>query len=132
MIELWIAIDEKVIEWEPYLKNYTPEIPSGVLEPLLLPRRDQMERLSRAEVYLQKRHKAARGQSAIFYNTADSSSFANWFVNQSQSLQATIQEIKEEAVVEYRCAGMDLQSLARLYPAVSCAVSHDSRLDHTS
>ena len=97
MIELWIGIDEKVIEWKPHLKNYTPEIPSEVLEPLLLPRRDQMQRLSRAEIYLQKRHKAAQGHSAIFYDTTDSGSFANWFVNQSRPLQVTIQEIKEEA-----------------------------------
>jgi len=97
MIELWIGIDEKVIEWEPYLKNYTPEIPSEVLEPLLLPRRDQMQRLSCAEIYLQKRHSAARSQSTIFYDTTDPGSFANWFVNQSQSLQTTLQEIKKEA-----------------------------------
>ena len=97
MIELWVGIDEKVIEWEPHLKNYTPEIPSEVLEPLLLPRRDQMQRLSRAEIYLQKRHRAARSQSTIFYDTTDSGSFANWFVSQSQSLQATLQEIKDEA-----------------------------------
>ena len=97
MVELWIGIDEKVTRWEPYLKNYTPEIPSDVLGPLLLPRRDQMQRLSRAEIYLEKRHKAARDQSAIFYDTTDSGSFANWFVNQTPSLQATLQEIQEEA-----------------------------------
>ena len=97
MIELWAGIDKKAIKWEPYLKNYTPEIPSDVLEPLLLPRRDQMQRLSRAEVYLQERHKAARIQSTIFYDTTDPDSFANWFVNQSPTLQATLQEIKEEA-----------------------------------
>ena len=97
IVELWIGIDEKVTEWEPYLKNYTPEIPSDVLKPLLLPRRDQMQRLSRAEKYLEQRHKAARGQSAIFYNTTDTGSFANWFVNQSPLFQDTLQEIKEEA-----------------------------------
>jgi len=100
IVELWIGIDEKVIEWEPYLTKYTPEIPSDVLEPLLLPRRDQMQRLSSVEKYLQKRHEAARGQSAIFYDTTDSDSFANWSVirsRRSQLLQATLQEIKEEA-----------------------------------
>ena len=97
VVGLWVGIDEKVTEWEPYLKHYTPEIPSDVLEPLLLPRRDQMQRLSRAETYLQNRHKTARGQSAIFYDTTDSDSFANWFVNQSQSLQATLQEMKRTA-----------------------------------
>jgi hypothetical protein len=97
MVELWIGIDKKVIEWEPYLKNYTPEIPSNVLEPLLLPRRDQMQRLSRTETYLQHRHNAAQGQSAIFYDTTDSGSFANWFVLQSRSLQDTLQEMKQEA-----------------------------------
>ena len=97
MVELWIGIDKKVIEWKPYLENYTPEIPSDVLEPLLLPRRNQMQRLSRAEIYLQKRHNTARSQSAIFYDSTDSSSFANWFVIQSPPLQATLQNMKEEA-----------------------------------
>ena len=97
MVELWIGIDKKVIEWESYLKNYTPEIPSDILEPLLLPRRDQMQRLSTAEKYLQERHNTARGHSAIFYDTTDSGSFANWFVNQSPSLQVTLQKIREEA-----------------------------------
>ena len=97
MVEMWIGIDKKVIEWKPHLNNYTPDIPSNVLEPLLLPRRDQMERLSKAELYLEERHEAAQSQSAIFYDTADSDSFANWFVNQSRPLQATLQEIKEEA-----------------------------------
>jgi len=97
MVELWIGIDEMVIEWEPYLKDYIPEIPSNVLEPLLLPRRDQMKRLSRAEIYLQNRHNAARGDSAIFYDSTDSRSFASWFVCQSPLLQGTLQEIKEKA-----------------------------------
>ena len=97
MVELWIGIDEMAIEWQPYLKNYSPDIPSNVLEPLLLPRREQMKRLSRAERYLQNRHNAARGQSAIFYDSQDYSSFASWFVSQSRPLQNILQEIKEEA-----------------------------------
>ena len=97
MVELWIGIDEKAIEWEPYLRNYTPEIPSDALEPLLLPRRDQMQRLGRIEIYLQKRHKAACNGSAIFYDTTDSASFANWFVNHSRSMGVTLQEMREEA-----------------------------------
>ena len=56
-----------------------------------------MQRLSGAEKYLQERHNTARGHSAIFYDTTDSDSFANWFINQSPSLQVTLQKIKEEA-----------------------------------
>src|SRR5258708_25665920 len=93
IVELWIGIDKKAIEWEPYLKNYSPEIPSDVLELLLLPQRDQMQRLACIEIYLQNRH-AARGRSAVFYDSNDSGSFANWFVNQSRSLKATLREIE--------------------------------------
>ncbi len=131
MVELWIGIDEKVIEWEPYLKNYTPEIPSNVLEPLLLPRRDQMQRLSRAEVYLEKRRIAARGHSAIFYDTTDSGSFANWFFNQSPSLQVTLQEIKEEArrneeekLAEMIKTNDRYRELRRKIDAASCTVEY--------
>jgi hypothetical protein len=100
--ELWIAIDEKAAEWEPYLMTYSPEIPCDVLESLLLPRREQMQRLSSAELYLQTRHKVAHNGSAIFYDTTDSTSFANWFMGKSHSLQATLREMKEEAETKRR------------------------------
>jgi len=131
IVELWIGIDEKVIEWEPYLKDYNPEIPSDVLEPLLLPRRDQMQRLSRVEKYLQKRHDAARRQSAIFYDTTDSDSFANWFVIRSQPLQATLQEIKEEArrdkeqkLAEMARINSRYRDLRRRIDAAACTSRH--------
>jgi hypothetical protein len=131
MVELWIGIDEKVIEWEPELTNYTPEIPSDVLEPLLLPRRDQMQRLSRVEIYLQRRHKTARGQSAIFYDTTDSYSFANWFVIRSQPLQDTLQEIKEKArrdqeakLAEMETINDRYRDLRRQIDAAHCTFRH--------
>jgi len=137
MIELWIGVDEKAIEWESYLKNYTPEIPSDVLEPLLLPRRDQMQRLSRAEKYLQKRHKAMRSQSAIFYDTTDSGSFANWFVNQSRSLQTTLQEIKDEAqrdeekkLAEMKELNDRYSDLRRKIDAAVCTLRHGQVPEH--
>ena len=131
MVELWIGIDKKAIEWRPHLESYTPEIPCDVLEPLLLPRRDHMQRLSRAEIYLEKRHKAAQGHSAIFYDTTDSGSFANWYFNQTPSLQVTLQEIKadaqrneEEKLAEMIKINDRYRELSRKIDAASCTEHH--------
>ena len=115
IMELWIGIDEAVIKWRPYLKNYTPEIPSDVLEPLLLPRREQMQRLSSAEIYLQNRHEAAHNGSAIFYDATDSTSFANWFVSQSESMQATLERMKAEAEGKAREKEAEMERINERY-----------------
>ena len=97
ILELWMSIDRCAIEWQPRLKAFSPEIPINALEPLFLPHRGQMERLCRVEAYLELRYRRGRNRSAVFYNTTDQDSFANWFVDQSASLKDILQKMEKEA-----------------------------------
>jgi hypothetical protein len=96
ILELWVFLDRQAIEWAPQLKDFSPEIPVHMFEPLLLPLRSQMERLARIEVYLEQRHHEGQGRSAIFYDTTDAESFVSLFVSQSTPLQALLQRMEHD------------------------------------
>ena len=118
IFELWMSIDRCVIEWQPKLKEFSPEIPTNVLEPLLLPHRSQMERLCRVEAYLELRHRSGRDYSAIFYSTNDQNSFANWFVDQSPTLQNMLRTMEEEAERMTREKEEEMEELNAQYRSV--------------
>ena len=115
ILEIWMTIDRCVIEWEPKLKEFTPEMPINTLEPLLLPCRSQMERLSRVEAYLELRHRGGRNGSAIFYSTTDQDSFANWYVDQSDSLRDMVRKMEGEAEEETRKKEAEIERLNKEY-----------------
>ena len=58
-IDLWVALDKCALHHYPLLHDYDPGFPPSLFEPLLLPRKAQMERLFRVEQYLATRRKAA-------------------------------------------------------------------------
>ncbi|KAG8806552.1 hypothetical protein FRC17_004934, partial [Serendipita sp. 399] len=89
VLELWIALDRLVISWCPLLGNYSPDIPSELFEPLLLPFSEQMRRLQQAERYLQGRWNVAvqnGGISAIYGDINSHASFQNRFFPSSVEL----------------------------------------------
>ena len=118
ILELWMSIDRCVIEWEPKLKEFSPEIPTITLEPLLLPCRSQMERLSRVEAYLELRHRGGRDRSAIFYSTTDQNSFANWYVDQSASLRDMLRKMEDKAEREMQQKEEEMEALNTQYRSV--------------
>ncbi|KAL6876310.1 hypothetical protein HDV57DRAFT_502181 [Trichoderma longibrachiatum] len=59
-LELWIAADTVATHTLPLLKEYEHEIPVEVLQALLLGFREDMERLHRVEMYLQRRRDDAQ------------------------------------------------------------------------
>ncbi len=52
ILELWLACDMSAIQVCPLLSEYDPGIPQSLLQNLVLPFREQMERLHRVEEYL--------------------------------------------------------------------------------
>jgi hypothetical protein len=96
ILEVWVFLDRQTIDWAPKLKDFSPEIPVHVFDPLLLPLRSQMERLSCVEVYLEQRHHEGQGRSAIFYDTTDAESFVSLFVSQSTPLQTLLQRMEHD------------------------------------
>ncbi|KAI9711479.1 MAG: hypothetical protein M1820_002042 [Bogoriella megaspora] len=61
--ESFIAIDKYCVRKLEYLSKYSPGIPSDLLNPLLLPKREQLERLHAVERYLYSREAQARTQA---------------------------------------------------------------------
>ncbi|KAF9235920.1 hypothetical protein BU15DRAFT_89398 [Melanogaster broomeanus] len=59
-MELWIALDKVVIQDIPMLAEYSPEIPTALLESLLLRDAENLSRLRHAYQYLDTRHSEAR------------------------------------------------------------------------
>jgi hypothetical protein len=56
VIERWVALDKLNLSIYPLMKEYSPELPLDFLEPLLLSKKSQMDRLFKIEEYLKSRH----------------------------------------------------------------------------
>jgi hypothetical protein len=121
ILELWMFIDRKVIDWAPKLKQFSPEIPVKVSEPLLLPFRSQMERAAQLEMYIERRQREGNNKSAVFYNIRDRDSFVSWYVGQSAPLQATLVRMEREAEQHTRHKEVEMKRLNSRYRAVKRA-----------
>jgi len=122
ILEIWMFIDRKAIDWMPKLKHYSPEIPVNILEPLLLPFHRQMERLNRVEIYLEQRQSECSGKSAIFYDTKDRDSFVSWFFGQSADMQTTLEKMEDEAEQQTRQKEVEMERMNTQYRAVKQAM----------
>jgi len=76
IMDLWVALDTFTIQQCPLLKQYSPEIPSDFLHPLLLHRSSTLLRALRIEEYLCRRHEESRNSTSIFSNDVKETSFA--------------------------------------------------------
>lgn len=98
-MDLWVALDKCALHQYPLLRDYDPEFPPSLFEPLLLPRKVQMERLSRVEQHLATRRKAAIPGSPSIFRSADAAkSFAvRYFQQPPPHHQELRQRIEAEA-----------------------------------
>jgi hypothetical protein len=58
-MELWVACDKSATKLFPLLLDYSPGFPPGLLDPLVLPKREQLNRLANVEDYLNRRRSRA-------------------------------------------------------------------------
>lgn len=59
-MDLWVVLDKCALYHCPLLRDYDPGFPPSLFEPLLLPRKPEMERLFHVEQRLATRRKAAK------------------------------------------------------------------------
>lgn len=57
--ELWVALDTLCLSELPLLGEYSPELSAQILNPLLLPKREQMQRLKAIENHIEDRRRLA-------------------------------------------------------------------------
>ncbi len=127
-MELWVALDKCASHHYPLLADYHPGFASSLLEPLLLPRKQQMERLQRVEQHLAKRISSARHPSHSLFDTAiTKQSFAVQYFHMSPDHQKLRRTIETEATAtrtakqkEFRRLEDKYQDLMRRSEAMSC------------
>ena len=127
IMDLWVALDTLTIRQCPLLKQYSPEIPSDFLQPLLLHRASTLERALHIEEYLSRRHDEARNITSIFSNDITESSFAVNYFRASDDLQRLNDEIITNAQRERASKRAELVSLDKSRKSF---LSEASMLDH--
>jgi len=103
IMDLWVALDKCALHHYPLLlHDYNPGFPPSLFEPLLLPRKAQMERLFRVEQHLATRRKAALpGFPSIFRSDDGPKSFAVRYLERpSHYHQELRRKIEAEATTE--------------------------------
>jgi hypothetical protein len=100
-LDLWVALDKCTTYQHPLLCKYEPGFPSSLFDPLLLPKRAQMERLFHVEQYIQQRmHESTHRSSLIFQDTNQANSFAVRYFEQSLGHQELRRQIETAAACE--------------------------------
>jgi hypothetical protein len=115
-MDLWVALDKCAIRHYPLLGKYNPEFPPSLFDPLLLPKRPQMERLSSVEQYLlQRRNQATPGFPSIFQSVNTTTSFAVQYFEQSHHHQVLRKSIELAAQAERDCKKSELRKMRQKY-----------------
>ncbi|CAE6444681.1 unnamed protein product [Rhizoctonia solani] len=98
VMELWMALDRSVTTLYPLILEYSPEIPKGYLEPLLLASSQDIERANTIEQYLARRHTSAEpSRPSVFSSRTSKNAFSIQYFRQSPSLQKLKQTIEQQA-----------------------------------
>ena len=111
IMDLWVALDRFAIQECPLLKEYSPEIPSNFLHPLLLHRSSTLKRAMQIEVYLCRRHKEALDVPSVFSGSVVDSCFAVKYFRTSKNHQRLYDEINVHAQQERAAKREELASL---------------------
>ena len=127
IMDLWIALDTFTIQQCPLLKQYSPEIPSDFLHPLLLHRSSTLLRALRIEEYLCRRHKESYDSTSIFSNDVKESSFAVKYFRGSKDLKCLHDGIIADAE---RKRAKKRAEIGRLNEASRSLLQNASRMDH--
>ena len=96
VIELWVALDKIAIREIPMLAEYSPEVPTNLLEDLLVCKAASLERLRRAHQYLSRRHSQPH-RASLFSHTATTDTFAVRYYRGSPHLQRLMSRIEDVA-----------------------------------
>lgn len=116
LMDLWVALDKCALHHYPLLRDYDPEFPLSLFEPLLLPKKLQMKRLFHIENYLTMRREAAQLHSySIFQSVNGARSFAVQYFEQSPHHQQLRRNIEANATNERSSKIAELAEKSRQY-----------------
>ncbi|KAH0834181.1 hypothetical protein J3R83DRAFT_11490 [Lanmaoa asiatica] len=96
-IELWVALDRIATRSIPLLADFSPEVPTHLLQKLLLRKAGHLHRLRHVYRYLSRRHSQFRSGCSAFSSDVSEDAFAIRFFNQSDHLQKLADRIEAAA-----------------------------------
>ena len=127
VVELWIALDKLNTRQIPMFVDYSPEVPTSLLERLLLRHPENILRWRLAYEYIRTRHLNAKSGWSIFSDRADVNSFAVRYYNQSFELKTLKSTIVRDANFARRKKVEDLNDANVLHAQLREQVAH---VDH--
>ncbi|KAI1363994.1 hypothetical protein F5Y08DRAFT_353840 [Xylaria arbuscula] len=138
MLHLWVVLDKSAIRDCSLLADYAPCIPVDPLRKLLLPEKNQMERLSSIEQYLTDRARLAKfTQDDIFRLYGGKDSFAVQYFNKSKphhdlllSIEQRANDSKNSKLEELKTKRSTYRRHAELYEVSTCEYT-ETRNPHT-
>ncbi|RDB23567.1 hypothetical protein Hypma_009273 [Hypsizygus marmoreus] len=96
IFQLWAALDKLTIAVHPLLSDYSPEVPEGLLESLLLRKTSSIERFLFIQQYISQRHRCTKFGS-IFEDKVTTASFSVRHFDTSSELIALRRKIEADA-----------------------------------
>ena len=97
VIELWIGLDKLVARQIPMFADYSPEIPTSLLDRLLVRHPESLVRLRLASQYICGRHSAAIKGWSVFSDRPDVNSFTVRYYSGSSQMQAIMSRVVRDA-----------------------------------
>jgi hypothetical protein len=127
LMELWIACDKAAVACCALLAEYHALVPYKILYNLLLPCKDQMERLRKVETYLATRCNDSLLPASTFFNCSHSNSFAARYYDSSPDHQKILSNIetiaaqqRRDKVAEFERLKAEYQRLMSLHSSAQC------------
>ncbi|PBL01452.1 hypothetical protein ARMGADRAFT_1073734 [Armillaria gallica] len=128
IIDLWVALDKVAVAQYPLLRDYSPEVPVDLLEPLLLRHSKSLNRLVMITQYVRNRHSSAIWKDlSLFDKAASYGSFAVRYFNSSTELQQLKWRIEDDASLEWAEKAKELQEANDHYHTLK---EKAAQLDH--
>ncbi len=97
--EIWHVLDILVMRLQPLLSEYSPALPINLFEPLLLPKRLQMQRLQEIELHIAARRSQAKITYPSIFSDPEENSFVVKYYASSDSHLKLKRRIEEAASV---------------------------------
>lgn len=119
IFELFIACDRAAIKHCNLLERYDPGIPQAVLQNLLLPRIDGLNRLLKIEAYLDTRSSRSSYPSSSLFDLRGSTGFAYQSFEQSSQHKDLYKKIQDQAALDKDTKRVQFQQLQREYQRLS-------------
>ncbi|KAJ6555850.1 hypothetical protein B0H19DRAFT_1376856 [Mycena capillaripes] len=114
IFDLWVALDQLVLFHHPELREYSPEVPLEILEPLLIRKSLPLERVVHINQYLRARHLGAL-YGSVFTDSTGPMTFASRHFARSPELQQLYQKICDNAQNERDAKITELSTAQQKY-----------------